>query len=137
MLSNVIESLNRITYERIQILKPLTLVDGLSFQRYRAEYTELYLDQIRNASYLAITKMEQASAEEVRHLIGEVRKINPSAEICPTHYKDAEEAWWEKLLTGAADASEPKSETGSSAPQTETQLPDTFSMEKAYVDAPE
>ena len=69
MLSNVIESLNRITYERIQILKPLTLVDGLSFQRYRAEYTELYLDQIRNASYLAITKMEQASAEEVRHLI--------------------------------------------------------------------
>ena len=95
MLSNVIESLNRIAYERIQILKPLTLVDGLSFQRYRAEYTELYLDQIRNASYLAIT----------------------SGEICPTHYKDAEEAWWEKLLTGAADVSEPKSETESSMPQ--------------------
>ena len=92
MLSNVIESLNRITYERIQILKPLTLVDGLSFQRYRAEYTELYLDQIRNASYLAITKMEQASAEEVRHLIDELRKINPSAEICLTHYKDADDA---------------------------------------------
>ena len=136
-LSNVIESLNRITYECIQLLKPLTLVDGLSFEHCRVEYTELYLEQIRNASYLAITKMEQASAEEVRHLIGELRKINPSAEICPTHYKDAEEAWWEKLLTGAADVSEPKSETGSSAPQTETQLPDTFSMEKAYVDAPE
>ena len=137
MLSNVIESLNRITYECIQLLKPLTLVDGLSFEHCRVEYTELYLEQIRNASYLAITKMEQASAEEVRHLIDELRKINPSAETCSTHYKDAEEAWWEKLLTGAADVSEPKSETGSSAPQTETQLPDMFSMEKAYVDAPE
>ncbi len=137
MLSNVIESLNRITYERIQILKPLTLVDGLSFQRYRAKYTELYLDQIRNASYLAITKMEQASAEEVRHLIGELRKINPSAEICPTHYKDADDAWWEQLLRSAADVGEPKSELRSATPQTETQLPDTFSMEKAYVGAPE
>ena len=92
MLSNVIESLNRITYECIQLLKPLTLVDGLSFERCRVEYTELYLDQIRNASYLAITKMEQASAEEVRNLIGELRKINPSAEICLTHYKDADDA---------------------------------------------
>lgn len=137
MLSNVLESLNRITYERIQILKPLTLVDGFSFQRYRAEYTELYLDQIRNASHLAITKMEQASAEEVRQLIGKLRKINPSAEICPTHYKDAEEAWWEQLLLSAADVSEPKSEIESSTPQAETQLPDTFSMGKAYVDAPE
>ena len=137
MLSNVIESLNRITYERIQILKPLTLVDGLSFQRYRAKYTELYLDQIRNASYLAITKMEQASAEEVRHLIGELRKINPSAEICPTHYKDADDAWWEQLLHSAADDSAPKSEIGSATPQAETRLPDTFSMEKAYVGAPE
>ena len=92
MLSNVIESLNRITYECIQLLKPLTLVDGLSFEHCRVEYTELYLEQIRNASYLAITKMEQASAEEVRHLIDELRKINPSAEICSTHYKDADDA---------------------------------------------
>ena len=89
------------------------------------------------AGYLAITKMEQASAEEVRHIIGELWKINPSAEICPMHYKDVEEAWWEKLLTGAADDSAPKSEIGSATPQAKTRLPDTFSMEKAYVDAPE
>ena len=89
------------------------------------------------AGYLAITKMEQASAEEVRHLIGELRKINPSAEICPTHYKDADDAWWEQLLRSAADVGEPKSELRSATPQAETQLPDTFSMEKAYVDAPE
>lgn len=66
MLSNVLESLNRITYERIQILKPLTLVDGLSFQRYRAEYKELYLDQIRNASYLAITKINYQDGTGIR-----------------------------------------------------------------------
>ena len=73
----------------------------------------------------------------MRQLIGKLRKINPSAEICPTHYKDAEEAWWEQLLLSAADVSEPKSEIESSTPQAETQLPDTFSMGKAYVDAPE
>ena len=112
-------------------------MDGLSFEHYRAEYKELYLDQIRNASYLAITKMEQASAEEVQHLISELRKINPSAEICLTHYKDADDAWWEQLLRSEAGGSEPKSELRSATPQAETQLPDTFSMEKAYVDAPE
>lgn len=153
MLSNVMESLKRITYERIQLLKPLTLVDGQSFERYRSEYTELYLDQIRGAAHLAITKMEQAPVEEQTRLERELRKLNPSADLCPGHYKTAAEDWWDRLLSDSEEASGAPETASSrmtrisggwkpgrqalSEKKGDENLPDTFSMEEAYVQSPE
>lgn len=153
MLSNVMKSLKRITYERIQLLKPLTLVDGQSFEHYRSEYTELYLDQICGAAYLAITKMEQASAEEQTRLAETLMKLNPSAELCPGHYKTAPEEWWMRLLSEQENVS---GMPGTGIPQRldvadgwkpgrqvlplqkeNGNLPDTFSIEEAYIQAPE
>lgn len=153
MLSNVMESLKRITYERIQLLKPLTLVDGQSFERYRSEYTELYLDQIRGAAHLAITKLEQAPEEEQICLAEELKKLNPSADLCPGHYKAASDDWWERLLSDSEEGSGaaetvPSQITGIpngwksgrqalSAQPGDENLPDTFSMEEAYVETSE
>lgn len=135
-LSNVMDSLNRITYERIRLLKPLTLVDGFSFERYRSEYAELYLDQIRRASYLAITKMEGASASEIKHLSEALKRLNPSAKLCASHYKTAPEAWWEQLLEETGGSPEVQ-DAGAGLLSSCAALPDTFSMEEAYVNAPE
>ena len=153
MLSNVMESLKRITYERIQLLRPLNLVDGQSFERYRSEYTELYLDQIRGAAHLAVTKMEQAPEAERVRLAQELKRLNPSAELCPGHYKMAADDWWEELLSdleeasGAAEETAPRNtgsctgwKPGRSAllvQRKDENLPDTFSMEEAYVQTPE
>ena len=99
MLSKVMENLSKIQYDRIQLLSPVTLVDGHSFSHYRKEYGEIYEDQLRSAGTILISKMESASSEELNHLKQQLAAIAPRAEILTEHYSTQEDSWFLELLT--------------------------------------
>ena len=46
MLSNVMNNIRLIQYERISLLSPITILDSNSFDRYCQEFPDIYRDQI-------------------------------------------------------------------------------------------
>ena len=98
MLSNVLQNLSQIQYEKITLLSPITLLDGHSFDRYHGEFPEIYRDQITAAGTVLISKMESAPPEELDVLCQKIRSIHPQAQICREHYSRNPDSWWEDVL---------------------------------------
>ena len=73
-------------------------MDGNSYLRYRQEYEPLYLDQIRNAHTIIVSKMEKASPEEKQWLEQQLRQHNASAHIQMEHYSGMSQEEWIRLL---------------------------------------
>ncbi len=132
MLSQIVRNLQKILYERIELLGPITIVDGHSYHRYMREYPELYRNQIASASTVIVSKMEQASPEERRRLEEALRAVNPKGQILSEHYSRFDEARWLSLLGQSFEGEE----TGAEAEEP-VELPDTFSLREASVDSPE
>ena len=107
MLRQVMENLSRIQYERIQLLRPVTLIDGNSFHRYRREFPEIYGDQLSAAGTILVSKMERASPEELDALAQELRTYNPEAEIQTTHYSLLSDDWMQGILSRTCHGSVP------------------------------
>ncbi len=57
LLSKVMENIRQIQYERISLLKPITILDGNSFDHYLQEFPEIYRDQIAAAGSILVSKM--------------------------------------------------------------------------------
>ncbi len=132
MLGNVVRNLQKIQYERITLLAPVTIVDGNSFLRYSREYPVLYQEQIASASAVFVSKMENAQAEEKEVLRRELEKINPGGVLMTEHYSSLKKEQWEELLSRGYDGRilrDPSAES-------ET-LPDSFSLKGAAMDCPE
>lgn len=99
LLSNVIANLRQIEYERISLLSPVTVVDADGFDRCLAEYSDIFLDQLKAAGTIVISKRSFTSAEEVAPLISRLRSINPFAPVQFEHYSTLDGGWWETLLS--------------------------------------
>ena len=106
MLSNVMNNIRQIQYERISPLSPVTVLDGHSFDRYCREFPDIYRDQIASAGCVLVSKMEGADEQTLHQLEQRIRQINPTAEICTTHYSANPNSWWESLLSRPADPSQ-------------------------------
>ncbi|NLY09279.1 MAG: hypothetical protein GXZ11_05205 [Tissierellia bacterium] len=85
-LSKIIENLKQIEYERISILNPITIVDGLSFNRYIIEYPILYKDQLQSAGIVFVSNMENSSEAEKEWLLSKLKKLNPNGKVVIEHY---------------------------------------------------
>lgn len=103
MLSNVMNNIRLIQYERISLLSPITILDGNSFDRYCQEFPDIYRDQIASAGCVLVSKMEGAERQTLEELEQRIRQINPNAEIFTTHYSANPDFWWESLLSCPAD----------------------------------
>ena len=103
MLSNVMNNIRLIQYERISLLSPITILDGNSFDRYCQEFPDIYRDQIASAGCVLVSKMEGADRQTLEELEQSIRQINPDAEIFTTHYSANPDSWWESLLSRPAD----------------------------------
>lgn len=104
LLSQVVENLRRIEYERILLLKPVTLLDANCFAHYVREYGDIFKDQLRAAGTIVISKRGFPDrGEEADSLLSAVREINPTAAVRLEHYTRAERGWWDALLSTALD----------------------------------
>lgn len=97
-LSSILATAQKYEYERISLLRPVTIVTPRSFYRYRREHPDIYLDQIENSSRIVFSKGENESADVLEEIAAEIRRINPRAELVCRHYTQQDDSWWNGLL---------------------------------------
>ena len=98
LLSSVIANLHKIEYERIRLLKPLTVVDIDCIDSYLATFEKFYADQIENASHIVVSKTENKSEAEIEKAVRTLRHLNGEADITAQPYDSLDAAWWEKIF---------------------------------------
>lgn len=109
-LGNIINNIRQIEYERIILLKPITVIDGNSFDSFISSYDNIYIDQLINASKIIISKMESKDKEENEELIKKIENLLiknnvslNSVEILKEHYSNKNKDWWENILKSFLD----------------------------------
>lgn len=98
-LSNVINNINMISYERIRLLRPVTIVDAYSFDRYMYEYKDIFADQLRASGMIIFSKGDFSSERENNRLISEIRRFNNDAPVLMEHYTKMGKEFWEDILS--------------------------------------
>ena len=98
LLSSVVANLHKIEYERIRLLKPLTVVDIDCIDSYLATFEKFYADQIKNAAHIVISKTENKTEAEIEKAVRTLKSINPQADITAKPYDKIEKAWWGELF---------------------------------------
>lgn len=103
LLSNICANLNKIRYERIRLLAPITIVDFHCCSEYLETFDAFYRDQIINGGRVLISKGENASSQELSAMGERLKELNPKGEIISEHYEKQPETWWKSLLTTGWD----------------------------------
>lgn len=144
-LSQIMENLRQIEYERITLLEPVTVVDIHSVNRYLGEYPDLYRDQIAGAGTVIVSKTEQCLPEEKQQAERTLRQINPRARLVLDHYSGMSREEWEELLalrkrTSGSPADGNPEEEGRVPGEVSTvpeALPESLSLTDVSVASPE
>lgn len=97
-LSNVIRNLQKIEYERITLLKPITIIDAQSFLYDRQNFSDVYNDQIQTAGTILISKPDHPDPETFAAVQEAVSALNPDAELLQGHYTSMDREWFRNLL---------------------------------------
>lgn len=102
-LSSVLDNVRQVSYERIALLEPLTIVDATAWVRQRERFQDIYLDQVRTAPVVVVSKAQLAGVGELEEVVAWVRSVNPDARIEARPWDELEDAWFSELLTHALD----------------------------------
>lgn len=93
----ILNNLNKICYERIGILDPITILDGVNYLSSKALFKDFFDDQIRTAKHIVISKSESFSTEDFEHIRKNLN-IDESVNFPMKHYSYwTEEEWWNLL----------------------------------------
>ena len=131
-LQSILDNVNRVAWERISLLAPVTVVDAVSWQNQRTDFPEIFDNQLSAAASVVISKLAPGSedaAEPIKQLAAE---MNPQAEvIAESSYADIPDEWWNGLLTRALDGSVLKDAAGD-----EDEGPDLETMALTHAELP-
>ena len=131
-LQSILDNVNQVAWERISLLAPVTVVDAVSWQSQRADFPEIFDNQLSAAASVVVSKLAPGSedaAEPIKQLAAE---MNPQAEvIAESSYADIPDEWWNGLLTRALDGSVLKDAAGD-----EDEGPDLETMALTHAELP-
>ena len=116
-LGNVLAGLEKIRYDRIEILAPIVIVSPRSLSAHLAEYGEICIDQIRNAGKIVLSKIEHEDPSAVREAVEQLRGIDPQADILDTPYQHAGTSFWESLFSAPGEILETSEPSNQESPQ--------------------
>lgn len=107
-LSSILNNLNKVKYERIRILNAITIVDGQYFfsllNNKELKLDPCLEDQIKNASYIFVSKNENFSDDEKRLITNKLKEYNQDAYIInDKHYSEYDENFFKSLLINKED----------------------------------
>ena len=97
-LSNVIRNLKKLEYERITLLKPITIIDAERFAYDFHRFADVYQDQICSAGTILISKPDHPEPERIEAVAKAIRELNPEAELLSGHYTKQGTEWFRGLL---------------------------------------
>ena len=139
-LGNIIKNIRQIEYERIILLKPITVIDGNIFDSFISSYDNIYIDQLVNASKIIISKTESKDEEENEELIKKIENVlikNNGAvseiEILKEHYTKKNKEWWENILKSFLDEKYAIKEKKEKSEEAE-EMPDSISMKGCEIE---
>ena len=131
-LQSILDNVNQVAWERISLLAPVTVVDAVSWQNQRTDFSEIFDNQLSAAASVVVSKLAPGSedaAEPIKQLAAE---MNPQAEvIAESSYADIPDEWWNSLLTRALDGSVLKD-----AADDEDEGPDLETMALTHAELP-
>lgn len=97
-LSRIIANIQTVEHEWIRLMQAITIVDAASVLEKKFQEDELYLDQVKNAQVIVLSKGESWEKEELTQAEHILHGINKNAEIITEHYSKMPEEWWNGLL---------------------------------------
>lgn len=100
MLGNILTNISKVEWEKISLLKPVVVLAPRAYYSNMTEYGSIYENQIKNATYIVFSKIENEDRDYIEQIKNEILKINPDAEITDTDYHNKDPQWFTKLLTG-------------------------------------
>ena len=139
-LGNIINNIRQIEYERIILLKPITVIDGNVFDSFISSYDNIYINQLVNSSKIIISKTESKDEEENEELIKKIENVlikNNVAvseiEILKEHYTKKNKEWWENILKSFLDEKYAIKEKKEKSEENE-EMPDSISMKGCEIE---
>ena len=105
MLSNIIKNIKQIEYEQISLLAPIAILDADNYNYYMSDYPAIAKDQIKNARFVIISKINSSNQSELSNIESFIKDINEESEIVNYDYKNADAAFWNKILNTNYDGS--------------------------------
>ena len=104
-LSAVLDNVDKVTYERISLLKPVCIVDWESWQAEKEAYPEIFNDQLDTASTVVISKVPTRGEGQVEgvdegldDLVASIANAKPGADIKAVPLAEIPDEWFESLL---------------------------------------
>ena len=105
-LSKVIANIQKIEYEQISLLSPVTVVDPSAFANCIKNYGDLYRDHIKFAGTVVLSKCDlHLDSLALEETVSKIKELNPSARIIQTHYVYQGDEFWQNLFSTNLDGS--------------------------------
>ena len=108
-LSDIIKACERSRKKdnlQIKITKLISIIDIASYEDYRENFGEFYLDQIHHAKLLLLSNLDSVGEMEKKRLITKIRELNSSAIIYEQDWRDLEGEDLRLLVQEATDYEE-------------------------------
>ena len=97
-LSNILNAVRKVAYEKICLLKPIVILTPHSFDYNLQMFGDIFRDQIINAGRIIFSKNETADPALLGEVCEKIFALNSSAEIIQSHYSAMSQEWWDSLL---------------------------------------
>lgn len=114
-LSNILAAVEKVSYGKIELLKPVVVLTPRSFEKNLAEFPEIYSDQIRNAGRIVFSKAEHESSSVIAAVTEKIRALNPDVKILSDHYTTRPKTWFENLFASRTSQTSQTSRTSTTS----------------------
>lgn len=94
----ILKNLQPILYDRIRLLDPITILDGIHYRYERQQFPAYFNDQIYTARHLILSKSENFSPEEFSAVAKDLN-LREDVNFPVTHYSKWSKQDWLGLLT--------------------------------------
>ncbi len=95
--TNIIEKIRKICYEKIELLPPITILDGKHYQNSKKDFPDYFNDQINTASQIIVSKSEDFSKEDFKQIKTNL-DLKEDVNFIDKHYSKWDKDVWFKLL---------------------------------------
>lgn len=97
-LSNIIQNIQQVSYDKIRLLKSVVVLSPNSFAQNMRDWPNIYRDQILHTDIVVFSKVEHALPEQIEEVTRKIQELNPQAEIIRESYHKQPPEWWKGLL---------------------------------------
>lgn len=97
LTSRILEKLQKICYEQIQIIAPITIIDGEHYLSQREEYPDIFKHQILTAGSVVVSRSEQFDKADFERVYKDI-KLPDDTQVFYEHYDQWTKETFDALL---------------------------------------